>query len=168
MKTSENKTNEIKKLEMMSRPLQRYLRKNCNPYASIVITGEQMKVVETVLSEPSEKSDIEHLKDNISTFIEQIMKESAYILQENSITALPAMVHELRELLQADEGVKTQKVIKEVKCDFLTGGKVGCIHVTAQCKDINDLKEVLEFAGEASKLVPLQIENALEVLNNKP
>lgn len=61
-----------------------------------------------------------------------------------------------------------KKITKEVKCDFLSNGKVGCIHVTAQCKSIDDLKEVLEFAKEASELVPLQIGSALEVLNNKP
>lgn len=63
---------------------------------------------------------------------------------------------------------KTRKVVKNVKCDFLASGKVGCVHVSAQCKSIDDLKEVLEFAGEASKLVPLQIGEALDLINNKP
>lgn len=63
---------------------------------------------------------------------------------------------------------KFRKVIKEVKCDFLAGGKVGCIHVAAKCKNIDDLKEVLDFAKEASKLVPLPIEDAMELISNKP
>lgn len=64
--------------------------------------------------------------------------------------------------------MKFKKVIKEVKCDFLTGGKVGCVHVTANCTSVDDLKEVLEFAKEASKLVPLPIEDAMELISNMP
>ena len=65
-------------------------------------------------------------------------------------------------------GKRKKKLIKEVKCDFLTSGKVGCIHVSAHCRDIADLKEVLEFAHEASKLVPLPIEDAMKLISNKP
>lgn len=51
------------------------------------------------------------------------------------------------------------KLIKKVQFDFLRAGNVGCIHVEANCKTVEDLKEALEFAKEASKLIPPAEEN---------
>lgn len=46
------------------------------------------------------------------------------------------------------------KLVKKVQFDFLRAGQVGCIHVEADCKTVEELKEALEFAKEASKLIP--------------
>lgn len=43
---------EENKLRELARPLIEYLKENCHPYTSIVITEERMAVVETVLSIP--------------------------------------------------------------------------------------------------------------------
>lgn len=67
--------------------------------------------------------------------------------------------------------MKFRKVIKEVKCDFVTGvagEKLGSIHITAKCKNISDLKEMLNFSKEAYKLVSLPVEDAIELISNKP
>ena len=42
------------KLEELARPLVEYLRNNLHPHASIVITDEQVQVVETTLSIPND------------------------------------------------------------------------------------------------------------------
>ncbi|WP_338630735.1 hypothetical protein [Clostridium baratii] len=47
-----------------------------------------------------------------------------------------------------------KELIKKVQFDFLRAGQVGCVHVEADCKTVEDLKEALEFAKEASKLIP--------------
>lgn len=50
-------TMEKDKLEELARPLSEYLKENCHPYTSIVITEERVAVVETVLSLPRVVSD---------------------------------------------------------------------------------------------------------------
>lgn len=47
---------EMKKeeLEKLAEPLINYLRENCHPYTSIVITEERVAVFETVLSIPKD------------------------------------------------------------------------------------------------------------------
>lgn len=42
------------KLEELARPLVEYLRNNLHPHASIVVTDEQVQVVETTLSIPND------------------------------------------------------------------------------------------------------------------
>lgn len=41
-----------KSLEELAKPLMQYLKENCHPYTSIVITEERIAVLETVLSIP--------------------------------------------------------------------------------------------------------------------
>lgn len=99
-----------KSLEELAKPLMQYLKANCHPYTSIVITEERIAVLETVLSIPEnvevdlnesckniEKSDKERLEKNILEFIERTISEP---LPENAALSLPAMIHELRELLK--------------------------------------------------------------------
>lgn len=59
--------------------------------------------------------------------------------------------------------MKKKKTVKNVSFDFLKAGTVGCVHVTAECKTIEDLEEALEFARYASKLIPpdKQVSNKL-------
>lgn len=45
-------------------------------------------------------------------------------------------------------------LIKNVRFDFLSGGNIGCIHIETNCKTIEELKEAIEFAKEASYLIP--------------
>lgn len=47
-----------------------------------------------------------------------------------------------------------EELIKRVRFDFLREGNIGCIHVDVDCKTVEDLKEALEFAKEASNLIP--------------
>lgn len=52
-------------------------------------------------------------------------------------------------------GIKKNKsLIKNVRFDFLREGQIGCIHVEVNCEDVEDLKEALAFAKEASNLIP--------------
>ncbi|SHJ52308.1 hypothetical protein SAMN02745163_02062 [Clostridium cavendishii DSM 21758] len=46
------------------------------------------------------------------------------------------------------------KLIKNVKFDFLRDGKIGCCHIEVNCETTEDLKEALEFARSASNLIP--------------
>ena len=46
------------------------------------------------------------------------------------------------------------KIIKKVRFDFLRDGKIGCVHIDVDCVTIEDLKEALEFARDASNLIP--------------
>ena len=39
-------------LKEITRPIMKYLRNNCHPYTSIVITGERVTVIEDILSIP--------------------------------------------------------------------------------------------------------------------
>ena len=39
-------------LTEITRPIMKYLRNNCHPYTSIVITGERVTVIEEILSIP--------------------------------------------------------------------------------------------------------------------
>lgn len=50
-------------------------------------------------------------------------------------------------------------LVKKVQFDFLREGHIGCIHVEANCKTKEELKEALDFAKEASKLIPPIDEN---------
>lgn len=43
-----------KKLEELTKPLVEYLKKNLHPHASILVTYEQVQVVETTLSIPND------------------------------------------------------------------------------------------------------------------
>ena len=45
------------KLEKLTKPLIEYLKENCHPYTSIVITGERVAVMETALSIPADCID---------------------------------------------------------------------------------------------------------------
>lgn len=47
-----------------------------------------------------------------------------------------------------------RELIKKVRFDFLREGNIGCCHVEADCQTIDDLKEALEFAKQASQLMP--------------
>lgn len=47
-----------------------------------------------------------------------------------------------------------RKLVKKVKFDFLREGNIGCCHIEADCNTVEDLKEALEFAQEASQLIP--------------
>lgn len=46
-----------KSLEELAKPLMQYLKENCHPYTSIVITEERIAVLETVLSIPRDCAD---------------------------------------------------------------------------------------------------------------
>lgn len=48
---------------------------------------------------------------------------------------------------------ETKDLIKNVRFDFLRDGEIGCLHVEADCFDIDDLKEAFKFAKEASALL---------------
>lgn len=54
----------------------------------------------------------------------------------------------------SQEAMIDKTSIKKVKFDFLRGGDIGCIHVEVNCNTIEDLKEAIAFAKEASKLIP--------------
>ena len=45
-------------------------------------------------------------------------------------------------------------LIKKVRFDFLRDGKIGCCHVEVDCQTKEDLEQALEFAKEASNLMP--------------
>lgn len=45
------------KLQELAKPLIEYLKENCHPYTSIVITGERVAVMETALSIPLDCMD---------------------------------------------------------------------------------------------------------------
>ncbi|MDE7432299.1 MAG: hypothetical protein K2N34_10365 [Lachnospiraceae bacterium] len=49
--------NKQDELEELAKPLVEYLRDNCHPYTSIVITDERVAVVETALSVPMLNTD---------------------------------------------------------------------------------------------------------------
>jgi len=48
---------EKEKLEELAKSIIDYLKENCHPYTSVVITEERVTVVETILSIPSACSD---------------------------------------------------------------------------------------------------------------
>lgn len=45
-------------------------------------------------------------------------------------------------------------LIKKVRFDFINNMGIGSVHVEAECKSVEDFKETLEFAKEASKIMP--------------
>ncbi|XZM32309.1 hypothetical protein ACSXAY_10280 [Clostridium perfringens] len=49
---------------------------------------------------------------------------------------------------------KKIKLTKSVSFAFITKGNSGHLYVEADCKTKEDFKEALEFAKEASKLIP--------------
>ncbi|MDE5909820.1 MAG: hypothetical protein K2H52_13915 [Lachnospiraceae bacterium] len=57
MKTFSKFKNKQDELEELAKPLVEYLRDNCHPYTSIVITDERVAVVETALSVPMLNTD---------------------------------------------------------------------------------------------------------------
>ncbi len=57
VKTFSKFKNKQDELEELAKPLVEYLRDNCHPYTSIVITDERVAVVETALSVPMLNTD---------------------------------------------------------------------------------------------------------------
>lgn len=45
-------------------------------------------------------------------------------------------------------------MVKKVRFDFLREGNIGACHIEADCETVDDLKEALEFAGQAANLIP--------------
>lgn len=45
-------------------------------------------------------------------------------------------------------------LIKKVRFDFINNMGIGSVHIEAECKSIEDFKETLVFAEEASKIMP--------------
>lgn len=45
-------------------------------------------------------------------------------------------------------------MVKHIKFDFVNGAGIGCCHIDADCETVEDFKEALEFANEASRLMP--------------
>lgn len=44
------------RLEELAKPIIDYLKENCHPYTSVVITDERIAVLETIISIPKESS----------------------------------------------------------------------------------------------------------------
>lgn len=49
---------------------------------------------------------------------------------------------------------KKKQLVKKVSFYFISEGRIGYMYVDAECNSIEDVKEALEFAEKASKLVP--------------
>lgn len=47
-----------------------------------------------------------------------------------------------------------KELIKKVTFDLLREGNIGCVHIEADCQEIEDLRDVLDFAKEASEIMP--------------
>lgn len=52
------------------------------------------------------------------------------------------------------EKVEKKKLVKNVRFDFINNMGIGSVHIEADCETIEDFREALNFAEEASKIMP--------------
>lgn len=50
--------------------------------------------------------------------------------------------------------MEERKLIKNVRFDFINNMGIGSVHIEADCETFEDFKEALNFAEEASKIMP--------------
>lgn len=50
--------------------------------------------------------------------------------------------------------MRKDKLVKNVRFDFINNKGIGCIHIEADCKTKEDFEEALKFAQMASKIMP--------------
>ena len=75
----------------------------------------------------------------------------------------------MTHIVSKTKGREVRKMVKKVRFDFLREGNIGCCHVEVDCQNVEDLKEALEFAKEASQLMPqvgMTYEQRCQVIEN--